>query len=107
MLNNSFDAVCELPEKWVRLEVLNMETHIEIASVDSGTGIAPQIAEKLMQPFFTTKEVGKGTGLGLSISKAIVQSHGGKLYLDGTSHNTRFVMKLPFKQSGQTEMKAA
>jgi two-component system NtrC family sensor kinase len=41
---------------------------IEIRVLDNGTGIAPEINDKLFQPFFTTKPTGEGTGLGLSIS---------------------------------------
>ena len=49
----------------------------------------------MMNPFFTTKEVGKGTGLGLSISSGIISAHGGKLWYDKKSPNTRFVIELP------------
>ena len=45
-------------------------------------GISPDIAEKIFNPFFTTKEVGKGTGLGLSISISIMHEHGGTIALD-------------------------
>lgn len=48
-----------------------------------------------MDPFFTTKPIGKGTGLGLSISKSIIESHGGKLYLDRTSQMTTFIIQIP------------
>ena len=49
---------------------------IEVA--DSGPGIAPEAAQKLFQPFFTTKGV-DGTGLGLWVSMGIVQKHGGAI----------------------------
>ena len=66
--------------------------------MDSGKGIGPNVATKMMQPFYTTKEVGKGTGLGLSISKRIVEEHHGLLTYDKSSSNTRFVLQLPIKQ---------
>ncbi|MEP6670477.1 MAG: response regulator [Chthoniobacter sp.] len=44
---------------------------------DSGTGMGPEVLEKIFDPFYTTKDVGKGTGLGLSTSLAILKSHGG------------------------------
>jgi PAS domain S-box-containing protein len=95
LLNNAFDAVQTLPEKWVRIGVSDLGARVEIRVSDSGTGISPEIAKKILEPFFTTKEVGKGTGLGLSISLGIVKSHGGDLRLDRTAQHTTFVINLP------------
>ncbi len=55
---------------------------IIIAIRDNGVGIAPEIRERLFQPFFTTKSAGEGTGLGLSISYEIVTQHGGEIAVD-------------------------
>jgi two-component system, NtrC family, sensor kinase len=50
---------------------------------DNGTGIPPEVKEKMFNPFFTTKPVGEGTGLGLSISHdIIVKQHGGSIEVD-------------------------
>jgi PAS domain S-box-containing protein len=49
---------------------------------DTGTGIAPEIREKIFDPYFTTKEVGKGTGMGLAMVHGIVQSYGGSVICD-------------------------
>jgi PAS domain S-box len=103
LLNNSFDAIHQLDEKWVRLEVEDLEDFIEIRVVDSGKGIPDDILERIMMPFFTTKEVGKGTGLGLSISLGIMRSHHGELYVDTKRPNTVFVMRLPKLQPEETE----
>ena len=46
----------------------NLGEAVEIRVRDNGTGIPPEIRDKLFQPFFTTKPTGEGTGLGLSIS---------------------------------------
>jgi signal transduction histidine kinase len=53
---------------------------VEIRIRDNGTGIPPEVREKLFNPFFTTKPAGEGTGLGLSISHDIVvKQHGGSI----------------------------
>jgi signal transduction histidine kinase len=61
----------------------NLGDHVEIAIRDNGTGIAPDVKEKIFNPFFTTKPTGEGTGLGLSISHdIIVKQHGGSIEVD-------------------------
>jgi len=56
---------------------------VEIRIRDNGTGIPPEVKEKLFNPFFTTKPAGEGTGLGLSISHdIIVKQHGGSIEVD-------------------------
>jgi C4-dicarboxylate-specific signal transduction histidine kinase len=97
LVNNSADAIADLSEKWIEIDVSKNqdENKIIIKITDSGKGIPPEIAEKLMTAFFSTKGVGKGTGLGLSISKKIIMEHGGDFYLDQKHPNTRFVIELP------------
>lgn len=96
LLNNSFDAIAVLNEKWIRIETQIMEDKLlQILITDSGSGIKPEIAQKIMQPFFTTKGIGKGVGLGLSAAMGIVNDHGGRLYLDENYKNTRFVIEIP------------
>lgn len=95
LLNNAYDAVEPLKEKWVEIKVIQHNDKCRISITDSGDGIDPEVLDKIMMPFFTTKEVGKGTGLGLSISKGIIENHQGKFYYDMTSPNTSFVIELP------------
>ena len=99
LLNNSFDAVANLSHAWVRLDVVERDGSVELSVTDSGKGIAPELREKILQPFFTTKELGQGVGLGLSISNGLIESHRGMLRMDTRSSNTRFVVTLPSKQS--------
>jgi signal transduction histidine kinase len=70
---------------------------VEIRVRDNGIGIAPEIKDKLFQPFFTTKPSGEGTGLGLSISYDIVtQQHGGTITVDSrVAEFTEFTVRLP------------
>ena len=56
---------------------------VEIKIRDNGTGIPPEVKERMFNPFFTTKPAGEGTGLGLSISHdIIVKQHGGSIEVD-------------------------
>jgi len=70
---------------------------VEMRVRDNGTGIAPEIRDKLFQPFFTTKPTGEGTGLGLSISYDIItQQHGGTIEVDSRlGEFTEFTIRLP------------
>jgi len=70
---------------------------VEVRVRDNGTGIAPQIRDKLFQPFVTTKPTGEGTGLGLSISYDIVtQQHGGTITVESEPGAfTEFTIRLP------------
>jgi GAF domain-containing protein len=70
---------------------------VEIRVRDNGAGIAPEIRDKLFQPFFTTKPTGEGTGLGLSICYDIVtQQHGGTITVDSRfGEYTEFTIRLP------------
>jgi two-component system, NtrC family, sensor kinase len=61
----------------------NLGDRVEIRICDNGTGIPPEVKEKMFNPFFTTKPAGEGTGLGLSISHDIVvKQHGGSIEVD-------------------------
>lgn len=95
LLNNAYDAVETLDDRWIEIAVADRAAEVNIAVTDSGPGIAPEFREKIMQPFFTTKELGKGTGMGLSISQSLAKAHGGKLFIDENVERTRFVLTLP------------
>ena len=61
----------------------NLGDRVAISVRDNGTGIPPEVKEKMFNPFFTTKPAGEGTGLGLSISHdIIVKQHGGSIEVD-------------------------
>jgi len=55
---------------------------IQIKISDNGNGIPQKVADKIFQPFFTTKPAGQGTGLGLSLSYDIIKAHGGELKIE-------------------------
>jgi len=106
LLNNAFDAIENLDVRWVRIEIKASQDFVDVCIVDSGPGIPVKIAEKLFQPFFTTKEIGKGIGLGLSISKGLMESQKGLLFIDDQRPNTCFVMRLP-KAKAEANFNAA
>jgi PAS domain S-box-containing protein len=100
LVNNSFDAIIGLPEKWIEIGINDKNDFIELYVKDSGPGISEEVAEKIMNPFFTTKEVGKGTGLGLSIASGIAQTHHGDLKYLSIGNHTTFILRLPKLQPG-------
>jgi GAF domain-containing protein len=75
----------------------NLGDRVEIRIRDNGTGIPPEVMEKMFNPFFTTKPAGEGTGLGLSISHdIIVKQHAGAIEVDTQPGEfTEFRITLP------------
>jgi two-component system, NtrC family, sensor kinase len=75
----------------------NLGECVEIRIRDNGTGIPPEVKEKMFNPFFTTKPVGEGTGLGLSLSyDIIIKQHGGSIEVNTQSGEfTEFRIVLP------------
>jgi C4-dicarboxylate-specific signal transduction histidine kinase len=103
LIGNSIDSIEKKPEPWIRIETKDLGSNIQIRITDSGLGISEKIRDKIMNPFFTTKEVGKGTGMGLSISMGIIKSHGGSFTLDTSNSNTSFVIELPYLQKNPVQ----
>jgi C4-dicarboxylate-specific signal transduction histidine kinase len=95
LIQNARDAVERLDQKWIRISIQKRESILELAVVDSGPGLKPEILARVGQPFFTTKPFGKGTGLGISISRKIMAAHGGSIEVDVRHPHTRFVVAIP------------
>ncbi|MDE0066886.1 MAG: ATP-binding protein [Acidimicrobiaceae bacterium] len=82
------------PTLWVSTR--RTEDQVEIRIKDNGNGIPPDVADKIFNPFFTTKPTDRGTGLGLAISSDIVRQHGGTISVDSEiGEYTEMLITLP------------
>ena len=85
--------------------------YVCLSITDNGSGIPPEVLEKIWEPFFTTKEQGKGTGLGLATSYGIVQQHGGWIDCESVvDEGTTFKVFIPrqfYEEEETTESSGA
>lgn len=100
LINNAFDAVDNLDEKWIEISALETRHSVEIYFKDSGHGIPDKIKDKIMEPFYTTKG-SKGTGLGLALVQGIAQKHNGSLSYIPKTENTTFLLEIPKSGAGR------
>ena len=95
LMINAIDAMPRGGNLWLR--TLQREQSEEIFEVrDDGSGIPPEILERIFEPFLTTKESGKGVGLGLAVSHNIIQRHHGRIDAQSeVGKGTTFTVSLP------------
>lgn len=101
LINNGIDAVKNLNEKWVKIDVFNKGNDVVVQVIDSGRGVDPEIQKKIFQPFFTTKDIGEGTGLGLSIAKGILDEHKASIEVLTINQHTCFEIRFKKYQEEQ------
>lgn len=105
MLINLLNNAVESMTSGGRLVVSSWQDRslIKISIEDSGIGMSPEIAEKVFNPFFTTKV--KGTGLGLAVSRKIMEDHGGDIsFQSEEGKGSKVVVALPVEQDKQTSI---
>jgi two-component system sensor kinase FixL len=97
LIRNAIEAASEgsSSEKRVRVGVRHRDGAVQIEIEDTGAGISPIMAERLFEPFETSKP--GGMGLGLLLSRRMVEGHGGHLWWDRTfTKGARFVFRIPY-----------
>jgi len=80
IIKNSVEAVINIPNPSITLDLLENNNQIEFIVKDNGVGVDENKISKYFEPYFTTKD--KGTGLGLSIVKKIIEDHGGIIKIE-------------------------
>lgn len=102
LIDNAIDALeeADLPDSkkpTITIRTCHKNDKVIVEVEDNGPGIPPEVKNRILEPFFTTKEMGKGSGLGLDVVRRVVQNrHGGGLMIDSKPGRTRFTVSLPF-----------
>ncbi len=99
LLINSMDAFASVKDdrkKEIRIVNRFIDGHTEIIYQDNAGGMAPEVVQRIFDPFYTTKKLEQGTGLGMSIVHGIVARHHGHIAVDSTpGEGSRFTIVLP------------
>ncbi|MBN2418079.1 MAG: PAS domain S-box protein [Deltaproteobacteria bacterium] len=86
-----------------RYYALNPGSYFRLSVTDNGTGISPDIMERIFDPYFTTKKAGEGSGLGLAIVHGIVKNYGGDITVENKlGHGATFNVYLPLTDAKVT-----
>jgi two-component system sensor kinase FixL len=86
LVRNAGDALAkgDCPRREIVIKARNQESgSVEIVVSDSGPGISPELADRIFEPFYTSKN--DGLGIGLGICESIIESHGGRIWVGQSS----------------------
>lgn len=106
LIGNARDAMPEGGRITISCSGQKGEDNVGLVSVrvcDTGTGMPPELTEKVFDPFFTTKKPGKGTGLGLALVRRIIMLHNGTVFVEKTGYEGT-VFKIEIPMSDETEL---
>lgn len=100
---NAFQAMPDGGRLGIETDITNTDmgsAHLKIVIEDTGSGVKPEVMDKILEPFYTTKE--KGTGLGLAVVNRVIESHQGRFLIESeTNRGTRCTIFLPTESSGR------
>ena len=105
LVRNGLEAMRNTPEdrRLLTIEVLKNDTSLNLRITDQGSGIAPELRDRIFSAFVTNKH--KGTGVGLSLCKSLVEKHRGRIsFADNPNGGTIFTVELPIELSKSTEV---
>ncbi len=103
LIMNAVDAMPTGGTLTLGLRAAGGQVVLEVS--DTGTGMTPEVRQRCLEPFFTTKDE-QGTGLGLSMAYGIVQRHGGTIDIDSElGRGTTFSIRLPASEGQDREMR--
>ena len=93
LIDNASDAMNGVGT--LTIEATHSGDRVTVKVADTGSGMPPEVAERIFDPFYTTKEPGKGTGLGLHTFHTIIGRIGGDITVESSPEGTIFTVELP------------
>ena len=103
LISNAIQASNQDGRGTIKVSVGKNEDGCQVSVRDFGQGLTAEDAERVFEPFFTTRRNRGGTGLGLSVSREIVLRHNGQLEIEVVDHGAVFVVKLPLARVRENE----
>jgi len=96
LISNAVEAISVLPEvdKWIKIQILELSETIEIRVSNGGPPISDELADKIFNLYFSTKEPTQSLGIGLNISLNLALRNNAQLFLERNQPQTTFVLSL-------------
>ncbi|KWT82508.1 ATP-binding protein [Candidatus Magnetominusculus xianensis] len=103
LMFNSMDAIVERRKALshatigsITIDIARRESMVMLKIIDDGGGVPEKLANRIFEPYFTTREQGKGVGVGLYVSKVLVENQmGGRLYFENVENGATFYVMFP------------